>query len=399
MGHLLVRSNRIEIALVHTGFVLTGVMTTLLGPILPTLSIRWSLNDAQSGYLFTAQFASSILGVALSSVLAYRYGYRITLMWGTVLLAIGVAILGPASWAIGLVGVGVYGTGLGLTIPTANMLVAKLNPERRAAALNQLNFSWGVGAVGCPFAVAGLQRGGHISLFGVGMAGLLALEALCLALADFRADSIRILKQAALPELGMLRPGLLKSRHVLVLGTLFFTYVGTEASIGGWVASYSRRVEPNSLTLWAMTPSFFWGALVLGRAFAPLLLTKIGEVTVARAGLATATLGVLILLTANALPAVVVGAGFAGLGLSAVFPITIAMLSRGFGEMASRVGGVMFALAGLGGAIMPWLVGAISTEFGSLKIGLVVPLLGGLTMLALYLGNGSPGLAADANVS
>lgn len=396
---MLVRSNRTEIALIHTGFVLTGVMTTLLGPILPALSIRWSLNDAQAGYLFTAQFASSILGVALSSVVVYRYGYRITLIWGTVLLAIGVAILGPASWAIGLVGVGVYGTGLGLTIPTANMLIAKMNPERRAAALNQLNFSWGVGAVGCPFAVAGLQRWGHISLFGIGMAGLLALEAFCLALADFPSDSIRISKQAVMPESEVLPLALLKSRHAFVLGTLFFTYVGTEASIGGWVASYSHRVEPASLTLWAMTPSFFWGALVLGRALAPLLLAVIGEVTVARGGLATATLGVLILMTANALPAVVIGVSLAGFGLSSVFPITIAMLSHWFGDMSSRIGGAMFALAGLGGAIMPWFVGALSTKVGSLEIGLIVPLLGGLTMLVLYLGSGRDGPVAEANVS
>ena len=44
----------------------------------------------------------------------------------------------------------------------------------------------------------------------------------------------------------------------------------------------------------------------------------------------------------------------------------------------------MFALGGLGGATLPWLVGFLSTHFGSLKAGLVVPLLGCLTMIAMH---------------
>ncbi len=48
--------------LIHAGFILTGMVTTLLGPILPTLSSKWSLDDLRAGYLFTAQFLGSIYG-------------------------------------------------------------------------------------------------------------------------------------------------------------------------------------------------------------------------------------------------------------------------------------------------------------------------------------------------
>ena len=85
-------------ALIHVGFVLTGVMTTLLGPTLPILSARWSLNDAQAGYLFTSQFASSIIGVAISSWLIQRRGYRLTLLLGMVLMGIGAGSLAAANW-------------------------------------------------------------------------------------------------------------------------------------------------------------------------------------------------------------------------------------------------------------------------------------------------------------
>jgi fucose permease len=47
----------------------------------------------------------------------------------------------------------------------------------------------------------------------------------------------------------------------------------------------------------------------------------------------------------------------------------------------------MFALSSLGGATVPWLVGALSSRFGSLRVGLTVPLLGCVVMLFLYLKN------------
>src|SRR6266568_7657750 len=137
----------------------------------------------------------------------------------------------------------------------------------------------------------------------------------------------------------------------------------------------------------ALTPSFFWGALLLGRALAPALLRRVRETTLASAGLVLASLGVLVLLIANSLAVVVVAASVAGLGLASVFPINIAMLSQWFGEMASHVGPMMFALSSLGGATVPWLVGALSSRFGSLRVGLTVPLLGSVVMLFLYLKN------------
>jgi FHS family glucose/mannose:H+ symporter-like MFS transporter len=368
--------------LVHAAFVLTGVMTTFLGPMLPVFSARWILSDTQAGYLFTAQFASSILGVAISGVMVHRYGYRLTMVSGLGFMAVGAGVLAEASWIVGLVSVCLYGFGLGLTIPTANLLIAELHPGRRAAALNLLNFSWGVGAVGCPFVVAALQRSQRSSLLLFGMAVCLTIVAIALGSIRLPADAKRNSANNA-----VLDKKVWKSRFVPVLGALFFIYVGTESSIGGWVASYAHRIDLNASNFWALTPSFFWGALLLGRALAPVMLRHARETTLASAGLVLATLGVFILLIANTMALVVIGASVAGFGLASVFPINIAMLSQWFGEMASRIGGVMFALSSLGGATVPWLVGAISSRFGSLRIGLIVPLLGSIAMLVLYVTN------------
>jgi FHS family glucose/mannose:H+ symporter-like MFS transporter len=89
-------------------------------------------------------------------------------------------------------------------------------------------------------------------------------------------------------------------------------------------------------------------------------------------------------------------ASAAGLGLSAVYPITISLLSREFGAAASRVGSLMFTSANLGGAVLPWLVGVTSNQIGTLKAGLAVPLAGAAIMFVLYLRDWKPSPAEQA---
>jgi fucose permease len=136
-----------------------------------------------------------------------------------------------------------------------------------------------------------------------------------------------------------------------------------------------------------MTPSFFYASLMLGRWVAPLLLRMIDDVRLVQAGLLVACAGMTGLVLAHALPGVVTSSCLAGLGLSVVYPITIALLSREFGPAGSRVGSVMFTLGYVGGGLMPWLVGVSSSQFGTLKAGLAVPLIGGAAMFLLFLGH------------
>jgi fucose permease len=103
-----------------------------------------------------------------------------------------------------------------------------------------------------------------------------------------------------------------------------------------------------------------------------------------RGCLAVALLGVVALLSVHSIPAVLVSASIIGLGLAAVYPITISLLSSRFGTGANRIGSVMFMLAGLGAATMPWMVGVVSTKTSSLQYGLGIPLVACVLMLALY---------------
>jgi FHS family glucose/mannose:H+ symporter-like MFS transporter len=368
----------------NAAFVPIGIVTVLLGPMLPTLSAKWSLNYSQAGSLFTVQFLASTVGVALSGLCVSRWGFRFAIKIGLLGMAAGVAPLPYASRNLGILCIALYGLGLGLAIPAANLLVADVNPFRRSAALNRLNFSWSAGAVACPFLVAAAARMGQLPLLLDSFAAVLFF--VCLGIAAMPAHIVEPHATRADNAKSIARIDW-RSVSVPLFAALFFLYVGVENSVGGWVASYAKTFGTGPFDLALMSPSFFYTALMIGRWLASLLLHRIEDVTLARAGLLTACAGMAWLLLSNALPSVLVGATIAGFGLAAVYPITISLLSQKFGETASRVSSVMFTMANFGGAFMPWVLGYSSNRFGSLRAGMLIPLIAAGSMCALYLGN------------
>jgi MFS transporter, FHS family, glucose/mannose:H+ symporter len=366
----------------YASFVPIGISTVLLGPMLPTLSACWSLNYSQAGALFTAQYLASTLAVALSGVLVSRWGFRFAIKAGLLLMSAGVAFLFAGPKTLGILCIAAYGGGNGLAVPAANLLVAEVNPARRSATLNLLNFCWSAGAVACPFLVAAAAKSHHVPLFLGAVAGFALLVAVGIA-----AMPSSIVEPAATKGAGRPAGPAIPWKHsaLLILAALFFLYVGVENGFGGWVASYAKSLGNLTPSMSLMTPSFFYAALMLGRWVAPLLLRTIDEIRLVQAGLLVACAGMAGLVLSHGLPGVVASACLAGLGLSCVYPITISLLSREFGSAPARLGSLMFTLSNIGGGLLPWIVGVSSNHFNSLKAGLAVPLIGCVTMYVLYL--------------
>jgi fucose permease len=133
-----------------------------------------------------------------------------------------------------------------------------------------------------------------------------------------------------------------------------------------------------------VTPSFYWGSLLAGRTLAAVALRFKPAVMVAKIGLTLALLGGLALVSAHSIGLIIVGAVLAGLGLASIFPISVSLLPVWFGDSARRASGAVFGSGNMGGAALPWVVGAISTHFGSLRAGFLVPLAGLMAMLVFY---------------
>jgi MFS transporter, FHS family, glucose/mannose:H+ symporter len=85
------------------------------------------------------------------------------------------------------------------------------------------------------------------------------------------------------------------------------------------------------------------------------------------------------------LAGVIAGALITGLSFATLYPITVARLSERYGVAARTIGALMFSLASIGPAVLPWMVGVISHNTGSLRTGLLVPLVATTILFLIHL--------------
>ncbi len=335
---------------IYAAFVLTGVATTMLGPLMPGFEAKWGLDDARAGLLFAAQFLASVVLSAAAPALGRWLGYRRAVAMGLALVAAGTAGCLTPSWPVALSAVALYGSGLGVAVTGSNLAVAAVSGGRSARGLLWLNMCWSIGAVAAPALVARL-----------GAAFLPAVAA------GFAALSLAVGVKGANPRFPPVSQsgepaGLPHFRFALAL----FLYVGVETAVSGWISTYASRSAAGE-GLWAVLPAVFWSAILAGRAASPLALHWLPPRMLAPMGLGLAMLGAVALLSGAGAGAMLAGSMMAGFGMAPVFPVVVAEYADLSGGAAS---GFVFSAAGLGGAAIPAVVGAVSTASGSLRIGL-----------------------------
>ncbi len=348
---------RVLLAFLYCAFASTGILTALPGPWLPILSKRWMLTDAQAGSLIAAQF----LGNALGCCFAIRR-LRSSVLVGLAFLMLGTLGMAFLHWPTLQAGFFCCGIGLGLTIPATNLLIANLSSKRRAISLNLLNCVWGIGAILCPALVLIGQKLGSVEgmVLAVGLgAGILMLSLGISSWPDIARNDQSSPVQAFL------------WKHLLFFALLFFLYVGAETCIAGWITAYAQRRFATSYSLTLSPVTYFWAALVFGRAVSAYILRWIHETALYPASLILG-LGAFILVLSGHTPATLMpGIIVTGLAMAPIFPILVSLAA---GPLLSRKnGGWVYACAPLGGAVLPWATGKISTAY-SLRAGLVVPI-------------------------
>ncbi|HYK36402.1 MFS transporter [Alloacidobacterium sp.] len=358
------------VAGLYFGFVLTGIGTNLLGVILPALSGIWNLSDSHSGFLFAAQFTGSSTGALLMQSNLFRSVTR-----GYALLIVGAIAFALCRGHFAAPLLFCFGLGLGSAMTATSMLFGRMYAASRGASLSLLNAFWGFGAVLCPLLATGWERFRSSNSLYLMLAGLAILPLIVIAtqrgyLSQLRDEVVAVPNRQT--KLSLLIP----------LAIFAFLYVGVESSISGWMMTYVHRMGLASGLYAPIATSFFWIALLVGRAAAPIALKRISE-----SGLLMITLCVMlvsnVMLLLSHTPAMsIISASLAGLMMAPIFPLCMSkVLAIASGPSESRW---VFAISGMGGAVLPWMTGQLASMSGSLRTGLAVPLVAGCVMLLLH---------------
>ena len=357
------------------GFFVIGVVTVLLGQVLPILSDRLHLNDSQSGTLFLAQFGGSLLGTLFAVKHARRYGFVVTTFVGLIFMIAGLPGLNVSNFAVCWIAIFIYGVGLGLTIPAINLLTIETTPAaRQSGSINLINFAWGIGAICSQPFVAAVSDGGSLVIVTLILDAALILLAFC-----FLSASRAVAHENADEQL--LEPGnRIWHRRSAWLFILFgFFVIGIESGLGGWLTTYSESLPAQSVNLTVV----FFSFLVLGRGIASIISRQMSESVLISVCSVTLLTGIFLIVIGEGLATV--GAAVAGLGTSAIFPTNMVRFSKIFGPAATRRATPLFIAGIAGSASLSWLIGLVSTTYGSLRFGLVVLLIAAVTVLLLQM--------------
>ncbi len=366
--------------LLHTGFILIGILTVLLGQILPFLNGKLSLTDEQAGYFFVAQFIGSLSGTLFYNRAVRKFGYLKTLFGGFCVMTFGCAGLNFDWWISCLAAVFVYGIGLGAVIPAINLLIIELNRENSSAASNLINFSWGIGAIISKPFIDFIGSAETILLPTFLLGGLLLAVGAAILLSGYREISI-----SETPDSGAVRVKIWTQPTAWLIAVFGFLQVGIESSVAGWLTTYEVRLTETDLKRLTSAALIYFLFLIIGRGIMPLVFRVWREVVVMFVSLFVMTGGIVLILLAENFSLLIVGAALLGFGTSSVFPMNISRFTKFFGKDATKNAAPLFVMGSFGSAFATWLIGYISTNFNSLRAGFSVILISCLALILLQI--------------
>ena len=343
------KGNRHLFILLHVVFFVSGIATVLIGQVLPNLAASFALTDLQAGYFFPAQFGGSLLGTLLTSWFGRKKKFILATILGCVAMAAGLTAMNLVTFEGCLAGFFINGLGVGLTLPSTNMLVLEMSSKKGASALSILNFCWGLGAIICkPFVDLTSTKGSIFVTTLFLVIPLLACATLIAAMPR-EAESQAEMPTTETPDAG--RTIIWAASLAWVIALFNFVQVGFESGIGGWLTTYADRLHGEPV-VHLLSPTFLYFLFfVLGRGVAPVFFRYLTEGQVLFLDLGLMLVGMLIILSAASLFWLGVGAAFSGFGASSVFPTNLARFTSTFGAAATRRATPLFICGTLGAAL------------------------------------------------
>jgi fucose permease len=357
-----------------------GMISAMLGTILPDLSDRFRLSPRQNGTIAFAQAIGLIIASLGVGPLLDNEGKKLGLIIGLALIATALLALPRSSGFRSIVFLlFLLGVGGGIVVTGANALVSDVGEAHRATALNLVNLFFGLGGLATPFIAANLFGRNWVRLCYT-IAALtvvsLAIEASTKMPAPTGAGGF-VLADAA-PVLG--RPLL------FLLGLFLFLYVSCEVGIWNWLPRHLiAQGIPESRALNILSLGFALGLLVGRVAVSPILIHVPAITVLLFASVVMAISTFLMLRLSNSFTAAAM-VFLAGLSMAPVFPTTLAIVGDNFPRMTGTAIGFVITCGWIGLAVSSRIIGFIAGgDPRRLKTALLVIPASAVLMVALNL--------------
>lgn len=382
--------NWIGKALAFYAFIAIGIAEAGLGVLLPSIQATYELTPAAIALLFLSQMSGYIVAALGSSLLVSRIGLARMLLLAAASLtgALVIYALSP-NWVVMVASGTLLGLGIGLIDAGVNTYIA--SDQRNANLTGFLHAFYGIGALLGP-AVATTLLSLNLNwriiylVFAVAV-GFVVVGMLWAVISDYAPMNKPMTRSSV--DSGASVQAVLTTPTVLVAGLLSLVTVGTEASVGNWAYSVQVKRRDTSALLAGYSISAYWMGMTLGRVGMGWAVRKLGATRTLDYSLVILTAGLVVWWL---LPGQLWSLPVIGLGLGAIFPLTVWLMPQRVPEQIVPAAiGFLTSVASLGAAALPTVVGW-SADRAGLEIipTLIIPLAVVMMMLHRWLVQHAP---------
>jgi fucose permease len=328
----------------------------------------YGLSSTQYGGMFLPQAVTAIAASLVGAGLTRRWGIKRVFVLGVFanLMSMLVLLLSQRAMAdqtlayvMLLLATASLGIGFGLTVPSLNTFVAAFFPATVERAVLILNALLGLGTVLAPVFVAIFVGLGDWSglplLVAVLLAALLLFcSRLPLQVATVAGSSAAQAQQRGLPS------------RFWVFASFAVLYGIVETMNGNWASLYMVTDQSATTTQASLALTAFWGMVTLGRVVFAVIERLFPEQRTYRLlpFVAALALALIAVLPSGSVPLGILVFGLAGLGCSALLPLTIGFGHEELVVISASVAGLLIATYQVGYGVAAFGVGPMERVTG-----------------------------------
>jgi len=341
----------------YLAFILLGLTISAEGPTLLKLSEHTSstLGEISSIFLvgsFGYLTGSYISGRIYDRVPGHQFMAGVLVMLGIVTALVPVATSLPMLLVIILI----LGLAKGALDVGCNTLLLWVHNETVGPFMNGLHAFFGVGAFIAPLIVANVMKATG-DIYWVYWSFAIAALPIAVFIWNLPSPPAR-----ATPEEHKATP--LPVLPVTVMVLCFLLYVGAEAGYGNWIYTYAFKLNLGTEITANYLTSAFWGSFTAGRLLGILISTRAKPLTILAMDFVGCLVSVgLILLFQDSATILWIGSILLGISLASIFP-TFLTLAEERMHITGAMTGWFLVGGGLGGMLMPWLIGQAFANIG-----------------------------------
>ncbi|HEX3624728.1 MAG TPA: MFS transporter [Verrucomicrobiae bacterium] len=362
-------ARRSEIATVYAAGLVQGValVTFPAAGAVFTSATGYALSNTQYGAMFEPQavmaIVSSLLGAGLTSKLGTKRIFLIGLaanLAAMALLAGSKFVMDRHAAAYGLLlaATTCMGLGFGFTVPVLNTIAAAFFPQAVDEAILWLNALLGLGTALAPLFIAVFLALGAWWALPV-LVGVLLLGLLAVSLPQSLDEGGRRKPDSASTKVKVPARFWLFAAFVLLYGIC-------ETMNGNWASLFMLNHLGANASMASVALALFWGMVTAGRVLFAAIEKWIPETVVFRVLPLVVVVAFVVCawLSGTAAMAGILAFGLAGLGCSALLPLTISFAQKELRAIASSVAGGLIAFYQIGYGIAAFGVGPLEARAG-----------------------------------